>query len=386
MGTAAAPTVASVTVPITLSRRDARRIAVRASLLDVPRPTDMTAVVDRLAALAIDPIAAIAPAADLMLWSRLGAGYDPLELAAAIDDHRIIEVEGFLRPASQLALLRAEMAAWPNVDGADGQRTWRHTVHEWVVDNESFRRELLRRLAADGPLPAVELDDTSVRPWRSTGWTNRKNVTQMLGQMARMGQVAVAGRSGHHKTWDLAERVYPDEPVVELVEARRRRDEVRLRALGIARPSGVGTMVEPVAVGATGVVAIIDGVQGEWRVDPEQLDRLGRVRFRGRTAFVGPFDRLASDRVRLSDVFQFEYVVEMYKPAIQRRWGYYALPILDGDTLIGKLDATADRTSGVLRVHAVHEDEPFSAAETRRVHAEIDELARWLELDVERPG
>ena len=341
-------------------------------------------MVERLAALAIDPIAAVAPAADLMLWSRIGAAYQPAALQRAIDEHSIIEIEGFLRPAGHVCLFTAEMAAWPDVDGPGGGRTWRHTYHDWVLDNDAFRRDVLRRLAADGPLPPVELDDTSARPWQSTGWTNRKNVTQMLGQMARMGQVAAAGRSGRHKTWDLAERVYPDDPPVPLAEARRRRDEIRLRVLGIARPSGPETMVEPVEVGETGVAAVVDGVAGTWRVDPEQLDRVGD-RFRGRTAFVGPFDRLVADRVRLTDLFQFEYVVEMYKPAAQRRWGYYALPILDGDTLIGKLDATADRKSGVLRVHAVHEDEPFSPAETRRVWAEVDELARWLDLEVEHP-
>ena len=178
--------------------------------------------------------------------------------------------------------------------------------------------------------------------------------------------------------------MYPDQPAVPLAEARRRRNEIRLRALGIARPRAPETMVEPVEVGESGVAVVVDGVPGTWRVDAEQLDRRAEP-FRGRTAFVGPFDRLVADRARLTDLFQFDYVLEMYKPAAQRRWGYYALPILDGDTLIGKLDATADRKAGVLRVHAVHEDEPFSPAELRRVWAEVDELARWLDLEVERP-
>ena len=104
------------------------------------------------------------------------------------------------------------------------------------------------------------------------------------------------------------------------------------------------------------------------------------------TALAFPLDHLVFDRKRIAELFDYEYVLEMYKPAAQRRWGYYALPILDGDTLIGKLDATADRKGGVLRVHAVHEDEPFSPAELSRVWAEVDELARWLELEVERPN
>jgi uncharacterized protein YcaQ len=72
----------------------------------------------------------------------------------------------------------------------------------------------------------------------------------------------------------------------------------------------------------------------------------------------------------------------MYKPAAKRRWGYYALPILYGDELIGKVDAAADRKAGVLRINAVHEDEPFTRAMTAAVRREIKDLAKWLELEL----
>ena len=71
----------------------------------------------------------------------------------------------------------------------------------------------------------------------------------------------------------------------------------------------------------------------------------------------------------------------MYKPAAKRRWGYFALPILHGDRLVGKLDATADRKAAVLRVHAIHEDVSFSPAVTKAVRKEIDDLAAWLGLE-----
>jgi uncharacterized protein YcaQ len=83
-------------------------------------------------------------------------------------------------------------------------------------------------------------------------------------------------------------------------------------------------------------------------------------------------------------LFDFEYTLEMYKPAAKRRWGYFALPILHGDRLVGKVDATADRKAGVLRVHAIHEDVTFTPAITAGVRKEIDDLARWLELDLDR--
>jgi uncharacterized protein YcaQ len=117
-------------------------------------------------------------------------------------------------------------------------------------------------------------------------------------------------------------------------------------------------------------------VKGVWRVDPAQLDRP----FEGRAALLSPFDRLVQDRKRLAELFDYEYLLEMYKPVAQRRWGYYALPILYGDRLVGKLDATAERDEGVLRVDAVHEDVAFTRAMRDDVDAEIDALAEWLRL------
>ena len=102
--------------------------------------------------------------------------------------------------------------------------------------------------------------------------------------------------------------------------------------------------------------------------------------FTGRTALLSPFDRLVHDRVRLAALFDFEYVLEMYKPKAARRWGYFALPVLQHDRLVGKVDATADRKDGVLRVDAIHEDVPFTKTMTKAVKAELRDLATWLGL------
>ena len=101
---------------------------------------------------------------------------------------------------------------------------------------------------------------------------------------------------------------------------------------------------------------------------------------------LSPFDRLIHDRKRTVELFEFDYQLEMYKPAAKRRWGYFALPILYDDQLMGKLDATADRKAGVLRVNAIHQDVPFDTTMTAAVDGEIKDLARWLELDLMLPG
>ncbi|GAA3194357.1 DNA glycosylase AlkZ-like family protein [Dactylosporangium siamense] len=334
-------------------------------------------MVRHLTLLQIDPTAAIAPTADLVAWSRLGATYAPADLVDALKRRELVELAATIRPAEDLALYRAEMAL--RRDHAPG--AFKYSRHpEWIRANDACRQDILARLAADGPLPSRTLPDTCAVPWASTGWTNDQNVIRLLDLMAAMGEVAVAGRQGRDRLWDLAERVYPDGPPVPADEAPRRRGERRLRALGIARAKTTEVPIEPWGVGEVGEPVVVEGVKGAWRVDPGQLDRLGEP-FTGRAALLSPFDRLIHDRKRTLELFGFDYGLEMYKPVANRRWGYYALPILLGDRLVGKLDATADRKAGVLRVNAVHEDEPFDRT---AVDAEIAELAAWLGLDLQR--
>jgi len=354
-----------------LSGEEARRIAVRAQLLDAERPRDLLEVVDRLTFLQLDPTAVIAPAADLVAWSRLGAAYDPAQLTAALErDRTLFEykaqptlVEGpvvIVRPVADLPLYLEEMAAWPPPRWGD-QRAW-------LAANDVFRRRVLDQLRDDGPLLSRDIPDTSAVSWRSTGWTGDRNVTQMLEILGQRGEVAVVGRQARARLWDLAERVYPPVQAVPLEEARRTRDERWLRALGIARPKFVGDAGVPIEV---------EGTKKEWRLDPEAtVDG-----FTGRTAILSPFDRLSHDRARALDLFGFDYTLEMYKPKEQRRWGYFALPVLHGDALVGKVDATADRDAGTLRVDAIHEDVPFTPAIRGAVDAELAALARWLGLD-----
>ncbi len=340
----------------------------RAQLLDADRPTDLVSVVERLTMLQIDPTAAIAPSADLVAWSRLGSSYRPSDLKQALEqDRTLFEFNAVVRPMRDLGLYLARASEWSPYEK---QRSW-------LRDNDRFRRDVLDRLATSGPLSSRDIPDTSVVPWLSTGWTNDRNVTQMLEFLMIRGEVAITGRVGRERLWDLAERVYPsDVEVPSVEEATRRRKERRLAALGIARRKSRAMPVEPIDVGDAGEPAMVEGVKGEWRVDPAAL----RDDFEGRTALLSPFDRLIHDRVRAVELFDFEYTLEMYKPATNRRWGYYALPILHEDRLVGKVDAVADRKASVLRVNAIHEDVEFTRPMTRAVRAELESLASWLGL------
>jgi uncharacterized protein len=352
-----------------LTKAQARRIAVRAQLLDAPRPTDLVTVVRHLTLLQIDPTAAIAPSADLVAWSRLGSAYRPEDLTKALQqDRTLFEHNALVRPMSDVGLHLA------------GSRTSRshERTHTWIRDNDRFRRDILELLGSSGPLSSRDIPDTCVVPWASTGWTNNRNVTQMLEFLMMRGEVAISGRVGRERLWDLPERVYPADVVIPSEEdAQRIRDERRLVSLGIARQKTTKMPIEPVDVGDAGEPAVVEGVKGEWRVNPAALG----TDFKGRTALLSPFDRLIYDRRRAEELFEFEYTLEMYKPAAKRRWGYYALPVLHDDRLIGKVDATADRKASILRVHAIHEDVPFTRAMTKGVQAELEDLASWLGLD-----
>ena len=354
-----------------LTREQARRIAVRAQLLDRRTPPDIVGLVEHLTLLQLDPTAAIAPSADLVPWSRLGSGYSTAALQTALEqDRTLFEFNALVRPMSQLGLYLDEMALWHG----------RARTHQWMRENDRFRRDILERLEAEGPMLSRDIPDTSQVPWASTGWTHDRNVTQMLEFLMMGGEVAVSARQGRQRLWDVVHRVYPPNlEAVPLEEAIDIRNRLRLRSLGLARARTTKAPVELWHVGDTGEPAVVEGTKGEWRVDPTTLSELD-AEFVGRTALLSPFDRLVHDRARAQELFDFEYVLEMYKPVTQRRWGYYALPILHGDRLVGKLDARADRKAGTLQVHAIHEDVAFSDEVRSGVIDEIESLAMWLGL------
>ncbi|MGH3141538.1 MAG: winged helix-turn-helix domain-containing protein, partial [Gaiellales bacterium] len=258
-----------------LTKKQARRIAVRAQLLDAPRPTELLAVVQQLTLLQIDPTAAIAPSADLVAWSRLGSAYQPAQLTKALEqDRTLFEHNALVRPMSDLGLYLAGTGRLAR----SHESTW-----AWIRDNDSFRRDILKLLRKSGPVTSRDIPDTCVVPWASTGWTNNRNVTQMLEFLMVGGEVAIAGRVGRERLWDLPERVYPADVVIPSVEdAQRVKYERRLASLGIARQKTTAMQIEPIDVGETGEPAVVAGVKGEWRVDPAVLGE----DFEGRTALL----------------------------------------------------------------------------------------------------
>jgi uncharacterized protein len=324
---------------------EARRIAVRAQALD-GSASDVLSTVRRLGCLQIDPIATVAPPQYLVLWSRLG-NYDRAELDRLLwEKKKLFEWKAFIYPIEDLPLIRAlTREPW-------GQAKWRQWQKEFMSEHAGLRRYILRELKRDGPLPSRELEHHAARyRERTVWWGTRAQMTWMLELLHQRGRIAVAGREKGQRLWDLAERVWPDTETVPLADARRLLDDMRFRAQGVRLDRKKRFLAHP---------------------DAED----GRVG--NRVTFLSPFDGLVKNRDRAEALWDFFYRLEMYVPKAKREYGYYVLPILRGDRVIGRIEPVFDRKTGALRVESVFAEPGAPAGAGTGIARAVRRLGKWL--------
>ena len=244
----------------------ARRIAVRAQLLD-GSATDVLDTVRRLRFLQLDPIATVATPQHLVLFSRLGP-FDTGELDRLLwEERKLFEYDAFVYPVEDLPVQRARMAKFRR-----GGKLKRHEwIREFLRENARFRRHVLRELERNGPLLSGDLEHDLMPAGHGHRWWGDRQVRLMLDILAARGEIAVAGRKGKQRVWDLAERVFPASETLPWREAERELERRRQRSLGVWRARN-----------------------GEWHAHPDVSDE--PVPDRG--VLLSPFDRLVHDRAR----------------------------------------------------------------------------------------
>ena len=295
----------------------------------------------------MDPIATVAPPQHLVPFSRIGP-FDVSELDRLMwEERKLFEWHAFIWPMEDLPLVRARMRRRRTTGSV-----W---TREFLRENAKLRRYLLRELERDGPMLSRDLDSELLATWEAHRWWGTRQVRLMLEILQANGEVAVAGRSGRQRLWDLAERVYPEVDAIPWREAEREIIARRRRSLGVWLERGK--------------------LHAHPEISDEPVPR--------RVAFLSPFDRLVHDRARAEALFGFFYRLEMYVPKPKRQYGYYVLPILRGDRIAGRIDVERDTASNDLRVNGIWWEpgtRPFDLEPALR------RLARFLDVDRHAEG
>ena len=214
-----------------------------------------------------------------------------------------------------------------------------------------FRRYVKREVERNGPLLSRELEDLSAGERRNHRWYGARRVGIMLDILHLYGELAIVGRRGNQKLWDLAERWYPETETVSLTEADHLLATRAFRNLGVRLE------------------------KGRWLAHPD----VSAARVPDRVTVLSPFDRLVYDRDRAEALWGFRYRIEIYVPPAKREYGYYVLPLLAGDELVGRVEPLVDRKAGTMRVLGAWGD-------TSRLDEALVPLASHLGVELEQPS
>jgi uncharacterized protein YcaQ len=393
--------------PITVSPVDIRRLFITRQRLAGPRPAPtaegLLELTRDLGCIQLDPTSAVARTNLLVPWSRIGQ-YDPAIFDRLLwQDHSLFEYwahAASIVPTEDYPIHLAHMMRYRS-----GKRRWGMRVQEWMSKNQDVVDAVMTALKEREYVTSADFDAKKAVGWTSSGWNNDRKVSMVLDFLWTQGIILVSGRKGSQRRWSQAERVLPEwTPREELPEHEvvRRSAEKSLRTLGIARQAdivrnyvrdrydGLPAILNELEaekrimrVEITGDEADDKKWRGPWYIHADDLALLERIQvgdWEGRTTLLSPFDNLICDRARTELLFDFEFRIEIYVPKEKRKYGYYVLPILHDDRLIGRIDPLMDRKAGRLNINAVYAepDAPLDRKTGRAVTNAIQELATFL--------
>jgi len=369
---------------VEISRRRARELAVMGQRLDAVRPRSVDEVLAALGEIQMDPTSVVARTEHLVLFSRLGPSFRVSQLERRMwTDRAMFEYWAHIVPMTDLPMHRISMKRYPH-----GQWKRHQYVRDWLVANDAFVRYAMRELRDRGPLRTRDFENRAAEGWETGGWNDEgQNAAMLLDILWSQGKVMIVGRDGQQRLWDLASRWFPRVPARSRTAMAADLVERQIHARGITRLDRLGSLFDGAMPGRDeaverlrrrGVIVPlrVESYPGRWYTHRDLLDRS----FRGRTVALSPFDDLISDRTRTERLFEMYYRIEIYVPKA-KRWGYFVLPVLRGDRLVGRLDPSWERAERVLTVKAWQMQPETDAADRDAVHEAIDELARWLRAE-----
>jgi uncharacterized protein YcaQ len=388
----------------TLTLTTVRRLAItRQHLAGKPSqgtPEAMLSLVRDLGCLQLDPTSAVARSHLLVLWSRLGQ-YDAAVLDKLLWEDRSL-FEYWAHAASMVLTEDYPIHACHMRSYQQGETAWGSRMPKWAAENAALRDHILEEITQKGALPSKHFEDKSDESWQSTGWTGNRNVSQMLTYLWTAGILMVSFRKGSNRYWDLTERFLPNwtpHESLDWPDVVRKSALKSLHALGVATPRqirehftrfrypGVDDILKQLKsegiIQQVGVELESKGKPEPWYIHNDDLalvDALEGDGWEPRTTLLSPFDNLICDRARTTKLFNFDFTIEIYVPKEKRKFGYYVLPILHGDRLIGRIDPLMDRKQNKFVINNVYTepDAPMNRKTAQAVSKAIESLAGFL--------
>jgi uncharacterized protein YcaQ len=376
-----------------LSLAEARRIALAAQLFvpgaAVPKNAPAVGkIVHRLGAVQIDSVNVLVRSHYLPIYSRCGSYAPELLERAAYDGSRSL-FEYWGHEASFLPVELYPLFRWRMDRARNGEGTWKR-MRRYATSHKHLVTSALEQIRERGALGASELDDCGKSKGSWWGWSQGKEILEWL---FWAGDVSTARRRNFERLYDLTERVLPERVRTVSVpppeQARRELMAISARALGVATARDLRDYFRlPAADAALRIAELVEAgtlqpvaVEG-WKhqaflhkdaVCPRRADV---------SALLSPFDSLIWERQRTERLFDFHFRLEIYTPIHKRLHGYYVLPFLLGDRLVGRVDLKANRQDGRLEVRGGSAEKGVRVGQiVEPLAAELAQLARWLGLD-----
>ena len=386
-----------MTANLRLSRQQVRRLNLHKQHLTAQQPHSVLDTVRDLGCLQLDPISRVERSHLLVLWSRLGV-FDEATLNTLIyGQHRLFE---YWAHAASIVLTEEYPLHAYRMQQVQQDERWR----AWFVERDLLPLvdHVLDWLAAHGPALSRDIDGGEKDPRRKkSAWFGTRFVPRVLHYLWQRGDVIVVGRQGKQRIWGLADTVLPGWVEREPWDAQQVTDyavQRAVRALGAATPKQIkahytrgryptldATLTRLTQQGLLQPVTVADDsaeLPGDWYIHAEDLPLLEALEgdaWQPQTTLLSPFDNLICDRERTEQLFDFHYRIEIYVPKAKRQYGYYVMPILHGDQLIGRVDPRMDRKTNTLHIQALYTepDAPIKATDPA-VRDAIERLAQFL--------